>query len=62
VTSSVSLMYLGYEIELHDERHVTVRTPDGWRIVKHARMSIPGARALVRAYRAALREEERSAA
>jgi hypothetical protein len=62
VTVQVTLTYLGYSIELLDEKHLTIRTPDGWRIVSGVSMSIAGARAVIRGYRAALRDEQRTAA
>lgn len=57
----VTLTYLRFRIVILDEHHVTIYTPDGYRIVAGVRMTLSSARRVIRGYRAADREERTAA-
>lgn len=57
VTEPVTVTYLRYRVVLLDERHLTIYSPDGSRIVAGAHMTLSSARRVIRGYRAATLDE-----
>ena len=61
VSDTVTITYLGFDIVLLDETHLTIYAPDGYRLVAGVPMTIRGARNFIRGYRAAERDERTAA-